>query len=143
MPEKSVIILDPDHETSIRELFRNVAFARLLGLSIDSMSPGRLAMSMPMRPELGQLLGFAHGGAVAGLVDTAASFCWRTLLPIEAKAVAIELKHNFLRPITGGTVRAEAEMVHSGSRTGVILVRVLTENGKLAGLATVTYMRIG
>ena len=143
MPDNPVSTLDPAYETAIRALFGNVAFARLLDISLESLSPGRATMTMPMRPELGQLLGYTHGGAVAGLVDTVASFCWRTLLPIEAQAVAIELKHNFLRPLTDGVIRAEAEMVHSGKKTGVILVRVFNEADKLAGLATVTYMRIG
>jgi uncharacterized protein (TIGR00369 family) len=62
------------------------------------------------------------------------------MLPAGAGYTTLEIKVNFVRPMTAetGEVRCEARVIHVGGRTATAEGRVVDENGKLYAHATTT-----
>ena len=78
-------------------------------------------------------IGTVHGGYAATLLDSALACCVQTLCPVGYASTSIELKVNFVRPITPSTGRlfSRAEVVHPGRMIATSQARLEDENGKL------------
>ena len=132
---------------SLRELhqrFRGVPFLQLLKMRVDHIGSGTVTLSMPIRAEVRQYLGIAHGGALTSLADTAATFAALTVLPKGAEVITIEFKLNFLEQVTRKRAVAVARIVRLGGRIAVAEAAV-TESGSdkpaVVGLFTMSVWR--
>ena len=85
-------------------------------------------------------IGVVHGGVAATLMDSAMGCAVHSLLPAGVGYTTLELKVNFLRPMTRdtGPVRAEGAVLHAGSRTALAEARLVDAAGKLLAHATST-----
>jgi uncharacterized protein (TIGR00369 family) len=86
-------------------------------------------------------LGFVHGGLAATLLDSATGCAVQSTLPAGSGYTTLELKTNFVRPITRDTGRilCEAEVVHRGATIATAEGRVIAEaTGKLLAHGTST-----
>jgi uncharacterized protein (TIGR00369 family) len=86
-------------------------------------------------------LGFVHGGLAATLLDSATGCAVQTTLPAGSGYTTLELKTNFVRPITHDTGRilCEAEVVHRGATIATAEGRIHAEgSGKLLAHGTST-----
>jgi len=83
-----------------------------------------------------------HGGVAATVLDAAMACAIHSLLPAKHFCTTIELKINYLRPITidTGLLRGEGEVIHFGGRTAVVQGRLLDKNSKLYAYTTATFM---
>ena len=110
---------------SIEELTRRVhaatPFIGHLGVEIVAAGDGAATLLLPLRPELTQDLGHAHGGVVGSLADIACN------LALRAPSVTIEYKLNFLRGAAGDRLRAEAVLLRDGRSTAVAESRIWAE----------------
>lgn len=86
--------------------------------------------------------GVVHGGLAATLLDTALACAIHTKLPIATVSTTIELKVNYIRPMTAATgeVRCAGELVHLGKRIATAAGRLLDAEGRLLAHATTTCM---
>jgi uncharacterized protein (TIGR00369 family) len=129
---------------AFRKRFRSVPFLRLLKMRVDTIGSGTVTVSMPIQPEIRQYLGVAHGGALASLADTAATFAALTVLPLGTEVVTIEFKFNFLEPVERKRAIAVARLIRMGGRTAVVEATV-TETGAAkpacVGLFTMAVLR--
>lgn len=87
-------------------------------------------------------VGQVHGGVISTLLDTAMGVALWTTLPRGAFGSTIELKVNFVRPVTRetGPVRCEAKVIHSGRSIGTAEGRVTDQAGKLLAHGSTTCM---
>lgn len=78
-------------------------------------------------------LGTVHGGVLSTLLDSAMACAIHTLLPRSGAYTTLELKVNFVRPVTGetGRIRTEGRVLHMGSRVATAEGRILDAQGKL------------
>ena len=85
-------------------------------------------------------IGVVHGGLAATLLDSAMGCAVHTALPAGAGYTTLEIKVNFVRPMTAetGPVRCEAKLVHLGGRTATAEGRVVGGDGKLYAHGTTT-----
>lgn len=85
-------------------------------------------------------MGIVHGGLAATLCDTALACAIHTKLPISVSYTTLELKVNYIRPLTvkTGRVRCVGEVVHFGNRTATAEGRVLDAEERLYAHATTT-----
>jgi uncharacterized protein (TIGR00369 family) len=85
-------------------------------------------------------IGVVHGGVAATLLDSAMGCAVHSLLPPGVGYTTLELKVNFLRALTRdtGPVRAEAKVLHAGSRTALADAQLVDSRGKLLAHATST-----
>ncbi|HET9713476.1 MAG TPA: PaaI family thioesterase, partial [Pyrinomonadaceae bacterium] len=58
----------------------NVPFAKLLGIEVEAVEPGHAVLTMPIRSELKQNHGVAHGGSIAAVIDSAMALAIMPLL---------------------------------------------------------------
>jgi uncharacterized protein (TIGR00369 family) len=81
-----------------------------------------------------------HGGVAATLLDSAMGCAVHSALPAGAGYTSLEIKVNFVRPLTAetGRVRCEAKLIHLGGRTATAEGRVVDEAGKLYAHGTTT-----
>lgn len=85
-------------------------------------------------------IGVVHGGLAATLLDSAMGCAVHSALPAGAGYTTLEIKVNFIRPMTAetGAVRCEAKLVHLGGRTATAEGRVVGQDGKLYAHGTTT-----
>ena len=91
-----------------------------LGIYLVEVRPGYLCAQLEIASHHIAANGYLHAGSVVTLADTACGFgCFASLPEGATNFTTIELKSNFLRTVTAGTLRAEARLVHGGRRTQV------------------------
>lgn len=107
---------------------------------------GRAVSELEFKPELTQLTGFFHAGAIIAFADetaTAASM-WETNPTGEFKPelfpLTLQISVNLIRNTNQGVLRAEAEIIHRGRTTLVVEVKVRDEQGKLIASLLVTQL---
>ena len=120
----------------------NVPFAKLLGIKVDSVEPGHAVLSMPIRDELKQNHGVAHGGSIAALIDSAMAIAIMPLLAENERTTTVDLTIHYLRPLTEGTARASARVVRAGKRVITVSAELFDHQEKLAATALSTYLRL-
>ncbi len=83
-----------------------------------------------------------HGGIISTVLDSAMTSAVLTTLPAGIACSTIEIKVNFVRPITSrtGTLRIEGKVVHGGSRIAIAEGRVADAHDKLCAFAVSTCM---
>ena len=120
----------------------NVPFAKLLGIEIETVEPGRAVLTMPIRNELKQNHGVAHGGSIAAVIDSAMALAIMPMLAENERTTTVDLTIHYLRPLTEGTARASARVVRAGKRVITVSADLVDEHGKLAATAISTYLRL-
>lgn len=89
-----------------REALGSQPFSLLLGAELAALSPGKVDMQLPLKPEHLQQNGFAHGGVVSYLADNALTFAGGTAMQVPV--VTSEFKINYVRPAVGERLIARA-----------------------------------
>ena len=114
----------------------------LLGYGPTEFSAGRAVFEAVPGEHHYNPMGMVHGGVAATLLDTAMACAVHTTLPIEVGYTTLELKINFVRPVTveTGPVRAVGEAVHVGKRTAVAEGRLLDAEDRLLATGSTTCM---
>ena len=113
----------------------------LMGIEIVDLAAGFLIARMKIRDQHLATNGYLHAGSVVTLADTSCGFGCIANLPEGAlNFTTVELKSNFLRSITGGSIRSEAKLVHAGRRTQVWDATVLDDSDRSLALFRCTQM---
>src|SRR5260370_12299231 len=97
----------------IQKALGTVPFARLLGIELEHVGSGTATLVLKVRKELTQNHGVVHGGAIASLIDTATAFAIISVLPPQEKVTTVDLTISYLRPVTGGRLKAVARVLRS------------------------------
>ena len=114
--------------------------ARLMNIRITEVEEGRVVFEgMPQEYHYNPL-GVVHGGMAATLLDSALGCCVNSHLAAGDFYTTLELKVNYLRPLTidTGTVRAIAKTVHIGRSTALVEGRVVDANERIYAYASST-----
>ncbi|MEP5730776.1 MAG: PaaI family thioesterase [Sulfitobacter sp.] len=117
-------------------------WVRALQPVISEIGPQRCVMTIPITAEINRIGNIVSGQALAALADTAMVFaCFGHLDAVEAVGT-VTLDTQFLRPATGDSIRAEAEVTRAGK--SMIFARatlIAQPSGKAVALATATFAR--
>ncbi|WKG05428.1 PaaI family thioesterase [Mycolicibacterium sp. HK-90] len=123
--------------TNIFELFDLIGYRDAPG------SDDEAVVELPVAPHVVNTNGGLQGGLLATLVDTAAGKLAMRQLPPGHSVATSDLNLRYLRPVTVGSARAVARLVHNGKRSMVIQVDIFTVPGDdLAVVATVSFAKI-
>ena len=111
-----------------------------LDFTLAEVEEGRAVFTLTPQEFHYNPIGVVHGGVAATLLDSAMGCAVHSLLPAGAGYTTLELKVNLLRALTRdtGPVRAEASVLHAGSRTALAEARLVDARGKLFAHATST-----
>ena len=119
--------------------------ARLLGMDIAELEEGRVVFAAEPGEHHYNPIGVVHGGLAATLIDSATGCAVHTTLPAGVAYTTLEVKANYVRPITADTGRilAEARVIHRGGTVATAEARVTSErDGKLLAHGTSTCLII-
>ena len=89
-----------------------------------------------------QPFGLVHGGVLATLIDTATFWSVFLRLPQDAGLVNVDLKLNYLRPVSNGTVTARGQCIRAGRSISYAEARVEDAGGELLAHGTSTLMAL-
>lgn len=120
-----------------------VPFAKLLGIQIESVVPGRAVLALPIREDHKQNDRIVHGGVIASLIDSAMAFSIIPLLAPEERTTTVDLTIHYLRPLSEGVAKASAKVVRAGRRVIVVSAELVDHKNQLAATALSTYLRLG
>ncbi len=93
-------------------------------------------MEMARTPEVLNLAGNPHGGAIATLIDHVGGVA--VGLTVGHGGPTADLHIRFLRAPDGSPIRADARVLRTGRRLAVVEVRVYGQSGELAAIGTMT-----
>jgi 1,4-dihydroxy-2-naphthoyl-CoA hydrolase len=119
--------------------FSAVGFDRLYGLELTELGDGLVRARVTIRDELKQAYGLVHGGVYAAIAESMASLGTATAVLAENRiAMGLSNQTSFLRPMTAGTIHAEALAKHRGRTTWVWEVEMSDDSGRLCALTRMT-----
>lgn len=102
-------------------------FSVLVGAALAAMGVDGVVLELPLRDDLKQQHGFAHGGAVSYLADNALTFAAGTVLG--PAIVTMEMKINYVRPAVGERLVARATVLSAGRTSAVARCDVFAIRG--------------
>ncbi len=85
-------------------------------------------------------IGTVHGGWIAAMLDSALGCAVHSTLPAGSAYTTVEIKVNYLRPVTTATgkMRAEGKVIHVGRSFATAEATLTDEAGKLYAHGTTT-----
>jgi uncharacterized protein (TIGR00369 family) len=119
--------------------------SELMGFRGVEFEPGRAVFEMTPGPQHYNPIGSVHGGIALTLLDSAMGCAVHTTLEAGVGYTTLELKTNFVRPITAdtGPIRCEGTVIHRGSRVATAEGRLTDAAGKLLAHGTTTCLIFG
>ena len=116
-------------------------FARLMGVSIVSITPDLVIGELTVREDLCTRPNVLHGGATMAFADTIGAIATVANLKDGESTTTIESKTNFFAAIPlGDTARAECTPLHRGRTTMVWQTKITRGDGRLAAIVTQTQL---
>jgi uncharacterized protein (TIGR00369 family) len=123
----------------VRRRMRESKATELFGFDVESVHDGRAIFRLDVRPRHKQIHGVVHGGILAALADTTAAIAAYTVVPRGVEIATLELKINYLEPVPGGRVKADARVLRAGRNFIVTECDIFNESGSLAAKALLTF----
>jgi len=143
-------------DAELVELFeRRITFNQTLGLKIDSVHPGDVRATVPMRPELvgHYAYGRLHGGVISAVLDAMGGLALMVAIAEQhphdnaqqvmhrfARLGTIDLRVDFLRQGVGRHFVATAEVTRLGGRVGSVQMRLVDDTGTLIATGAASYI---
>jgi acyl-CoA thioesterase len=132
----------------MKELLERIAkrvneepFAQHLGMELKDIGPGSSIVEMTFRPEMENILGMAHGGAIFALIDEAFETASNSHGTV---AVALNMNVTYISsPPVGSLLRAEAREISLTRRTASYLINVIDEQDQLVATCQALVYRKG
>jgi 1,4-dihydroxy-2-naphthoyl-CoA hydrolase len=118
------------------DLVSLMPFAADLGMRIESASGDEVVGRLDWAPRLCTTAGSMHGGVLMSFADTLGAGVTFLGLPDGATTATITSTTQMFRPVTGGTVRGVAEIVHRGRTVVAAVTRLYDDNDKLVAQTT-------
>ena len=104
-------------------------------------SPAGVAVEARLDHRFESIPGRLHGGAVACLLDTAAT--WALIAATGRLFTTVDLRTDFLRPARLGSLRAVGEVVSAGESVARARASLFDESGEQCAVATGTFVPVG
>ncbi len=112
-------------------------FNKYLGIRLVKSHSDGMTIECRLRKELLNFASVLHGGVTATLADVAVG---QALKKQGRNCTTVEMKINYLRPITGRKVTARSHLLRIGKTLCTARVDVFDDKRNHAAVAIVTYM---
>jgi acyl-CoA thioesterase len=121
--------MNEETRSAILAQFEDEPFGKKMGIRLLEVDDGYARVGMHFTPDMENMFGMAHGGAIFSLMDAAfevASNSHGTM------AVALSMNINYLAsPAAGTKLIAEAKEINKTRRTAAYEIRAIDDQGKL------------
>jgi uncharacterized protein (TIGR00369 family) len=126
----------------VRDERETFPVARLVGLVLREIEPGRAVFELRAEERHHNPLGTLHGGVYCDLADAAMGWAYAATLGEGESFTTVEMKINFLRAVRQATLTAEAKVVKAGARVGYVECEIKDEQGRLVAKAASTCLKL-
>lgn len=109
-----------------------------LGMKLEHLAPGEVTVSMEVHEGLHNFQGTLHGGVYCDLADLAMGVAFFCSLDDGEAMTTLELKINYLRPVSQGRILAVAKVLNKGRTTGLIECDIRDAENRLLARASST-----
>ena len=114
-------------------------FWSLLGMELMDIKKGWARVRLPFDEKLTNAIGLVHGGAIFSSADSAVGMALVGLISRNENISTLEMKINYMKPVKGGEIVSEANIVHRGTQTAIGDVEVRDEEKNLIAKGLATY----
>lgn len=129
--EKSSTALSGEALDQLHRSYMNAPFNRLLGIEFGEYhDDGGVTLQLALDDCHHNGAGVIHGGVMLTLADAAVSY--GIARSIGSRCTTVEIKINYLRPVTGGVLTARSHLVRAGRRLVVARGEVHCEGKQVA-----------
>lgn len=112
------------NEARVRTSFANQPFMHTVRATLTKVEPGLVEIEMPLWDGIRQQHGFAHGGVVGSIADSACGFAALSVTIPDAGVLTTEFKCNFLAPSVGEKLIARGSIIKAGRTLTLTEARV-------------------
>ena len=114
-------------------------FDALYGLEMLELGEEHATARVPVTDAVKQPMGLVHGGLYASIAESLTSTATALVVAADGMiATGMSNQTSFLRPITEGTVHAEAIRRHRGRTTWMWDVEITDDAGRLCAVSRMT-----
>ena len=124
------------------ELVNHAPFPKHLPFWLESIELDKAIVKLEVGDCHMQPFGIVHGGVLATLIDTATFWAAFLRLPEDAGLVNVDLKLNYLRPVSAGVLLARGECIKSGRTISYAEAIVVDSAGVLYATGASTLMAL-
>ncbi len=142
MPDKGKRMrnLNPEYVEAVEKYVNTCPFFSLLSMQIRGLSWGESQLEILVQEKHLQPFGMVHGGVFASLIDAAAFWAVYTQVPDELGMTTVELKLNYLAPLSTGRMLARGKSLRVGKTLCLGEASILNEESTLLAHGTSTMM---
>ncbi|RLB42221.1 MAG: PaaI family thioesterase [Deltaproteobacteria bacterium] len=138
-PQKT---LNPRYLNEIFSQVNDCPYFQLLSMKLKSLNWGSSVLEAPVQQKHMQPYGMVHGGVCASLIDAACFWAAWTQIEGNAGLTTVELKLNYLAPVSKGILLAKGRSIKTGRTLCLSEATVQDENGTIIAHGTSTLMVI-
>jgi len=132
--------LNPEYVETVRKSVNVCPYFSLLSIQIKDLSWGESLLDIVVQKKHLQPFGMVHGGVFASLIDAAAFWAVYTQVPEEFGMTTVELKLNYLAPLSTGRMIAKGKSLRVGKTICLGEASIVNEEGTLLAHGTSTMM---
>jgi uncharacterized protein (TIGR00369 family) len=132
--------INPEYVKAVQRIVNLCPYFALLSISIKELGWGEACLEIPVQEKHLQPFGMVHGGVFASLVDAAAFWAVYTQVPEELGMTTVELKLNYLAPLSTGRMIATGKSIRVGKTLCLGEASIHSEEGLLLAHGTSTMM---
>jgi uncharacterized protein (TIGR00369 family) len=130
----------PGGSRILRQFLAKVPFNELLGMQLHRTHADGVTMRCKLRDNLMNGTGVLHGGVAAALADVAVAVAIHRRFGGTRPITTVELKINYFRPVSEGTLYARASLLRVGGTLCVGRVDLTDDQERAIGVAIATYI---
>lgn len=112
--------------------------AQLLGLKVTDFCEGCTTVEMEATEKHWNPMKILSGGIYCDLADIAMGFSFLTTLNKDELFTTVDLRMNYLKPVTTGKLIASSKIIKRGKRMGYIECEIVNDQGELVAKASST-----
>jgi uncharacterized protein (TIGR00369 family) len=114
--------------------------SKLLGFHFTHLESGGVTLVLPIGAHLYNPIGSVHGGIAATVLDTVMGCSVHSMLPAGRAYSTLEIKINYLRPMTQalGDVTAEGRVINLGRKAAFAEGKIIDAAGKIYATGSTT-----
>src|SRR5260221_8228160 len=129
------------YEEVVSHMMENDFFSQWMDVKVLEIKEGYSKIQMSIRKEMVNGFGIVHGGIPFSLADSAFAFACNNRNNL---SVALDVTITFMKAVNiDDILTAEAMEVHNGRTTGVYMIEIHNQDGKLVALFKGTCFRTG
>jgi|SRR5579872_1430480 len=126
----------------LRNLVETMPFNTLLGITVSKLHKDGVTIECKVKKELLNSAEVLHGGVFATVADAAVGISLARHFGERRPITTVELKINYLRPVSQGKIKARARLLRVGARVCVGSVEIKDAENRMVAAALLSYIQL-